>query len=99
MSTQVNFLLNEEKKHTFGEIANGDFFCVEGKLYLKIEEFFITKELIHEVEFVQSIEYEEDIESKRYNCWVVGSQCDYRYFDDTIEVEEVDVEISARLKK
>jgi hypothetical protein len=56
-------------------------------------------EIIEELEYQHDFEHENDITSDRYNCWLVGSECDFRNLENTAIIERIDVEINVRYVK
>lgn len=94
----LNINIEEKVKDVtyFGDIRRGEFFLFSGKVFVKLEEFFITDEVITELEYQHDFRHEYDIESNRYNCWLVGSECDYRSFDRRTIVERVDIDMNVR---
>lgn len=96
MSLNINIEEKVEDVTCFGDIRRGEFFLLGGKVFVKLEEFFITDEIITELEYERDFEHEDDINSSRYNCWLVGSECDYRYFDKKTIVERVNIDMNVR---
>lgn len=96
MALNINIEERVEEVTHFGDIRRGEFFLFNKTLFLKLEEFFITDEVITELEYEHDFEHEEDIESNRYNCLLVGSECDYRYFNNTTIVERVNIDMNVR---
>lgn len=96
MSLNINIEEKVEDVTHFGDIRRGDFFVFNRTLFLKLEEIFVADEIITELEYEHDFEHENDIESNRYNCLLVGSECDYRYFNNTATVERVDVDMIVR---
>lgn len=96
MALNINIKEKTEDITHFRDIRKGDFFICNGTLFLKLEEIFIADEIIHELEFEHDFEYEEDINSDRYNCLLVGSECDYRNFGDNTVVERIDIDVNVR---
>lgn len=94
----LNINIKEKTKNVtcFGDIRKGEFFLFNGKLFMKLEEVFSADEIIKEVEFERDFFSREDIHSERYNCLVVGSECDYRNLDDKNVVDMVDIDMNVR---
>lgn len=97
----LNINIEEQTKDVtyFGDIRRGDFFLFNGKLFVKLEEFFVTDEIITELEYQHDFQHEYDIDSDRYNCWLVGSECDFRHFEKTTIVDRVDIDMNVRYVK
>ena len=97
----LNINIEEKTKDVtcFGDIRKGDFFLFNGKLFMKLEEVFSVDEITTELEDEHDFIHEEDICSERYNCLVVGSECDYRNFYDKTIVDIVDVDMNVRYVK
>lgn len=96
MALKISIEERTEDVTYFGDIRRGEFFLLNGKLFLKLEEFFIVDEIITELEYQHDFKHECDIDSDRYNCWVVGSECDYRIIHDNIIVERTDIDMNVR---
>ena len=96
MALKINIEEKTKDVTYFGDIRRGDFFLFNGKVFVKLEEFFITDEIITELEFQHDFQHECDIDSDRYNCWLVGSECDYRRLENTAIIERIDVEMNVR---
>jgi len=96
MALNINIEKKTEDVTYFGDIRRGEFFLLGGKVFVKLEEFFITDEIITELEYQHDLQQEYDIDSNRYNCWLVGSECDYRYFNNTTIVERVNIDMNVR---
>lgn len=99
MALNINIEEQTEDVTYFGDIRRGDFFLYDSKVFVKLEEFFIADELITELEYEHDFIHEDDIDSDRYNCWLVGSECDYRNFCNTTIVERIDVNMNVRYVK
>lgn len=99
MALNINIEEKVEDVTCFGDIRRGEFFLLGGKVFVKFEEFFITDEIIQELEYEHDFEHEGDIVSDRYNCWLVGSECDYRIIRDNLIVERVDIDMNVRYVK
>lgn len=99
MALNINIEERTEEVTYFGDIRKGEFFLANKKLFLKLEEIFIADEIIQELEYEHDLEHEEDITSDRYNCWLVGSECDYRIISDSEIVERVDIDMNVRYTK
>lgn len=97
----LNINIEEKTKDVtyFGDIRSGEFFLFNGKLFIKLEEVFSADEIITELEYEHSFFHEEDIGSTRYNCLMVGSECDYRSFDDKTIVDRVDIDMNVKYVK
>ena len=70
--------------------------------YFDIKITLIDKadyDIVTELEFQHDFAHECDIDSDRYNCWLVGSECDYRNLYDTTIVERIDVDMNVRYVK
>ena len=99
MALNINIEEKTEDVTYFGDIRSGEFFLYDGKVFLKLEEFFIVNELITELECEHDFIHECDICSNRYNCWLVGSECAYHYFSDMTIVDRVNIEMNVRYVK
>lgn len=97
----LNISIEEQTKDVtyFGDIRRGDFFLFNDKLFVKLEEFFITDEIITELEYQHDFQHEYDIDSERYNCWLVGSECDYRNLENMTIVDRVNIDMNVRYVK
>lgn len=96
MALNINI---EEKTNDiihFRDIRSGEFFIYDNKVFLKLEELFIVDELISELEYERDFVHECDIGTDRYNCLLVGSECDYRNFDDMTIVDRVNIDMNVR---
>lgn len=96
MALKINIEEQTKDVTYFGDIRRGEFFLFNGKLFVKLEEFFITDEIITELEYQHDFRHEYDIDSERYNCWLVGSECDYLNFYSTTIVERIEVDMNVR---
>ena len=96
MALKINIEEQTKDVTYFGDIRRGDFFLFNGKLFVKLEEFFITDEIITELEYQHDFQHEYDIDSERYNCWLVGSECDFRNLENMTIVDRVNVEMNVR---
>ena len=96
MALKINIEEQTKDVTYFGDIRRGEFFLFNGKLFVKLEEFFITDEIITELEYEHDFQHECDINSDSYNCWLVGSECDYRTIHDNIIVERTDIDMNVR---
>ena len=94
----LNINIEEKTKDIiyFGDICNGEFFIYDNKVFLKLEELFIVNELIAELEYEHDFVHECDIGTDRYNCLLVGSEGDYRNFDDMTIVDKVNIDMNVR---
>ena len=99
MALNINIEEKTNEVTYFGDIHNGEFFICDNKVFLKLEEFFIVSELAEELEYERDFVHECDICSDRYNCWLVGSECDYRNFDNMAIVDRVNIEMNVRYVK
>lgn len=99
MALNINIEEKVEDVTYFSDIRRGEFFLFNKTLFLKLEEVFIVDEIIHELEYEYDFVHEDDINSNRYNCWLVGSECDYRNFDDMIIVDRVNIDMNVRYVK
>ena len=99
MALKINIEEQTKDVTYFGDIRRGEFFFFNGKLFVKLEEFFITDEIITELEYQHDFQHEYDIDSERYNCWLVGSECDYRNLENMTIVERVNIDINVRYIK
>lgn len=99
MALKINIEEQTKDVTYFGDIRRGELFLYNGKVFAKFEEFFIVDELITELEYEHDFSHECDIDSDRYNCWLVGSECDYRYMENTKKVERIDVDMNVRYVK
>lgn len=97
----LNINIEEKTKNItcFGDIRRGEFFLFSGKLFMKIEEVFSADELILEVENERDFFSEADIHSNRYNCLMIGSECNCCNFDDETIVDIVDIDMNVRYVK
>ena len=97
----LNINIEEKTKDVtrFGDIRKGDFFLFKEKLFMKLEEVFSVDEITRELEYERDFVYKEDIHSERYNCLVVGSECDYRNLDDDTIIDIVDIDMNVRYVK
>lgn len=96
MALNINIEEKIEEVTYFGDIRRGEFFLFNKTLFLKLEEIFIVDEITTELEYERDFRHEYDIESDRYNCWLVGSECDYRSFGNTVVVERVNIDMNMR---
>ena len=96
MALNINIEEKVEEVTYFGDIRRGEFFLFNRTLFLKLEEIFIADEIVTELEYKHDLVHEEDIDSDRYNCWLVGSECDYRYFGNTTIVDRIDIDMNVR---
>lgn len=96
MALKINIEKQTKDVTYFGDIRRGEFFLFNGKVFVKLEEFFVVDEIIEELEYERDFQYECDINSDRYNCWLVGSECDYRNFDRDTIVERIDIDMNVR---
>ena len=96
MALKINIEKQTKDVTYFDDIRNGEFFLVGGKLFIKLEEVFIVDDIVTELEYQHDFVHEYDIDSDRYNCLLVGSECDYRIFENTVVVERVDIEMNVR---
>lgn len=96
MALNINIEKKAKDVTYFSDIHRGEFFLFGGKVFVKLEEFFITDEIITELEYQHDLQHEYDIDSDRYNCWLVGSEGDYRNFDRDTIVERIDIEMNVR---
>lgn len=99
MALKINIEEQSKDVTYFGDIRRGDFFLFNGKLFVKLEEFFITDEIITELEYQHDFQHEYDIDSERYNCWLVGSECDFRNLESMTIVDRVDIDMNVRYVK
>ncbi len=96
MALKINIEEQTKDVTYFGDIRRGELFLYNGKVFAKLEEFFIVDELITELEYEHDFSHECDIDSDRYNCWLVGSECNYRHMENTTVVERIDVDMNVR---
>lgn len=96
MALNISIEERTEEVTYFGDIRRGEFFLLNGALFLKLEEFFTVEEILEELEYQHDLVHECDIDSDRYNCWLVGSECDYRNLYNTAIVERVDIDMNVR---
>ena len=96
MALNINIEKKTEDVTYFDDIRRGEFFLFNGTLFLKLEEIFIADEIITELEYKHDFVHEEDIDSDRYNCWLVGSECDYRSLYSTAIVKRVNIDMNVR---
>ena len=68
MALKINIEEQTKDDTYFGDIRRGEFFLFNGKVFVKLEEFFITDEIITELEYQHDFQHEYDIDSDRYNC-------------------------------
>lgn len=99
MALKINIEEQSKDVTYFGDIRRGDFFLFNGKVFVKLEEFFITDEIITELEYQHDFQHEYDIDSERYNCWLVGSECDYRHLENMTIVDRVNIDMNVRYIK
>lgn len=99
MALNINIEEKVEDVTYFSDICRGEFFLFNKTLFLKLEEVFIVDELITELKYERDFINEDDIQSDRYNCLLVGSECDYRNFDDMTIVDRVNIEMNVRYVK
>lgn len=94
----LNIIIERRAKDItcFGNLRRGEFFLFGDKVFVKLEEFFITDEIITELEYEHDLRHEYDIDSDRYNSWLVGSECDYRSFDRGTIIERIDIDMNVR---
>ena len=97
----LNINIEEKTKDVthFGDIRRGEFFIYDNQVFLKLEEFFIVDEIITELEYEHDFVHECDICSNKYNCLLVGSECEYHYFSDMTTVDRVDIDMNVRYVK
>lgn len=96
MALNINIEKKTKDVTYFGDIRRGEFFLFSGKVFVKLEEFFIADDLITELEYEHDFQHECDIGSDRYNCWLVGSECDCRHMETATVVERIDVNMNVR---
>ena len=96
MALNINIEKKEKEVTYFGDIRRGEFFLLGGKVFVKLEEVFLVNEIVTELEYQHDFRHEYDIDSDRYNCWLVGSECDYRHFDNKTIVDRIDVDMNVR---
>ena len=96
MSLNINIEEKEKDVTYFGDIRKGEFFLFNGKLFLKLEEVFSVDEITTELAYERDFIHEEDICSNRYNCLKVGSEYDYRNFDNDTVIDIVDIDMNVR---
>lgn len=96
MALNISIEERTEDVTYFGDIRRGEFFLFNGKLFVKLEEFFITDEIITELEYQHDFQHECDIDSERYNCWLVGSECDFRNLENMTIVDRVNIDMNVR---
>lgn len=99
MALKINIEEQTKDVTYFGDIRRGEFFLFNGKLFVKLEEFFITDEIITELEYQHDFQHEYDIDSERYNCWLVGSECDFRNLENMTIVDRVNIDMNVRYVK
>jgi hypothetical protein len=99
MALKINIEEQTKDVTYFGDIRRGDFFLFNGKVFVKLEEFFIVDEIITELEYEHDFRHEDDINSDRYNCWLVGSECDFRNLENMTIVDRIDVDMNVRYVK
>lgn len=99
MALKINIEEQTKDVTYFGDIRRGEFFLFNGKVFVKLEKFFIAEEIIEEIEYQHDLQNEYDIDSDVYNCWLVGSECDYRNFEDVTVVERTDINMNVRYVK
>ena len=96
MALNINIEKREKEVTYFGDIRRGEFFSVGGNVFVKLGEFFITDELTTELEYQHDLQHEYDIDSDRYNSWLVGSECDCRSFNSKTIVDRIDIDMNVR---
>ena len=99
MALNINI---EEKTNDitlFSNIRKGEFFLYGNKVFLKLEEIFFVSELITELEYEHDFIHENDICSNKYNCLLVGSECNYYNFDERTIVDRVNIDMNVRYVK
>lgn len=79
--------------------TEGNFFSLMVRFSSNLKNFFITDEIITELEYQHDFQHEYDIDSERYNCWLVGSECDFRNLENMTIVDRVNVEMNVRYVK
>lgn len=99
MALNINIEERTEEVTYFGDIRRGEFFLCNGKLFVKLEEVYLADDIVTELEYQHDFVHECDIDSERYNCWLVGSECDYRNFYNTTIVERVEIDMNVRYVK
>ena len=99
MVLNINIEQKTKDVTRFGDIRKGDFFLFNGKLFLKLAEVFSADEIIKEVEIERDFFSEEDIHSNKYNCLMVGSECNYCNLDDDTVINIVDIDMNVRYVK
>ena len=97
----LNINIEEKAKDItyFSDIRRGEFFLFNKTPFLKLKEVFIVDEITQEVEYERDFIHADDINSNRYNCWLVGSECGYHYMENTTIVERIDVDMNVRYVK
>ena len=96
MALKINIEEKTKDVTYFGDIRRGDFFLFNGKVFVKLEEFFIVDEIITELEYQHDFQHEYDIDSERYNCWLVGSECDFRNLENMTIVDRINIDMNVR---
>lgn len=99
MALNINIEEKAENVVYFSDIRKGEFFLFNKKLFLKLEEVFIVDEILQELEYEHDFVHEYDINSNRYNCWLVDNECYYDYMENTTIVERIDVDMNVRYVK
>ena len=99
MAFKINIEEQTKDVTYFGDIRRGEFFLFNSMVFAKLEEVFIADDLITELEYEHDFSHECDICSDRYNCWLVGSECDFRYFENMTVVDRIDVNMNVRYVK
>lgn len=99
MALKINIEEQTKDVTYFRDIRRGEFFLFNGEVFVKLEEFFIVEDIIEELEYQHDFQHEYDIDSDRYNCLLVGSECGYRGFGNDIVVERIDIDMNVRYVK
>lgn len=99
MALNINIEKRIEEVTYFDDIHRGEFFLFNDRVFVKLEELFLADDLITELEYQHDFQHECDIDSNKYNCWLVGSECGYHRFENTTIVEKIDVEMNVRYVK
>lgn len=88
----------EQKKPCFADLKKGDMFlCPNGDLCIKIDPFYIAKDIHHECDNEHNITDSDEIDSPLYNAYRVMHK-DYldMYDFSTVTLIDVDMKITKK---
>lgn len=93
MATKFIWNGAKDKKPTFGDLRDGEFFMYEDELYIKVETVYNKDELDYEVDYVHNLVDVSEINTTADNCYCLNNPC-FRFMGEDTEITKVDVEIS-----